>query len=129
MSVAHKRSIIQTLNLCIIPGVKAGDDRGKAVKPIFTERAVGGRERGPVLGKLNMPKKLGGFLEAMIFPSQQEGRDSILQAKSVHAGKRERATGEHCMQGEMGKMLLLPRDAEVDNWPILKSKMPKLLCA
>lgn len=104
--------------------VQAGDDRGKAGKPVFTERAIGGRERGPVLGKLNMPKQLGGFLEVMTFPSQQEGRDSISQAKSVHTGRRERATGKH-----RGEDAAASGDAEMDSWPTLKSTVPKLPCA
>lgn len=69
---------------------------------------LGGGERRPEWGKLNMPKKLRGLLGVVTFPRQQEGGNSLSQAKSVHMGREEGPQATPCARRQMRKMLLLP---------------------
>lgn len=71
-------------------------------------RILGGGERGPEWGKLNMPEKLSSLLEVVTFPRQQEGGNSISLARSVHMGREEEPQATPRARRQMRKMLLLP---------------------
>lgn len=130
MCAAHKRYYTDSKSMHGSSFWRRVMMRERHVHHYLQNRALGGGVRSPECGELNTPRKLRGFLEAVTFP-----RDSRMEATVFHRpgtctrGKRRGSTGSSRSNTEMWKTLLLPGDAEMDNWSLFRSGLSKWLCA